>query len=60
MRKSKDMSKTPKSVYYVSIVRNTGSPKGRESQGDGVLIVVDGVTSIQGDGSADYRAKQDR
>jgi hypothetical protein len=54
------MSKTPKLAYHVSMVRNTGSPKGRESQGDGVLIVVDGVTSIQGDGSADYRAKQDR
>ena len=45
---------------YVFIVRNMGSPKGRESCGDGILIVVDGVTPIQGDGRADYRAKQDR
>ena len=37
-----------------------GLPKGRESYGDGILIVVDGVTPIQGDGRADYRAKQDR
>jgi hypothetical protein len=37
-----------------------GSPKGRESYGDGVLIVVVGVTPYQGDGRADYRAKQDR
>ena len=43
-----------------STQRNVGSPKGRESYGDGVLIVVDGVTSIQGDGRADHRAKQDR
>ena len=28
--------------------------------GDGVLIVVVGVTSHQGDGKADHRAKQDR
>ena len=29
-------------------VRKTGLPTGRESYGDGVPIVVDGVTSIQG------------
>src|SRR6266404_6310071 len=28
--------------------RNAGSPTGREPYGDGVLVVVDGVTSVQG------------
>ena len=60
VRKSKGMKETPKSVCNVSIVRNTGSPKFREGYGDGVLIVVDGVTSIRGDGRAAHRAKQDR
>ena len=60
MRRSKGMSKAPKSFYDVFIVRNMGSPTGRESYGDGVLVVVDGVTPIQGDGRADRRAKQDR
>jgi hypothetical protein len=31
-----------------SAERNAGSPTGREPQGDGVLIVVDGVTTVQG------------
>ena len=33
----------------VSYDRNSGWPTGRESYGHGVLIVVDGVTSIQGE-----------
>ena len=37
-----------------------GSPTSREGYGDGVLIVVVGVTPHQGDGRADHRAKQDR
>jgi len=60
MRRRKGMKETPKSIYYVSIVRNMGSPTGREFYGDGVLIVVVGVTPHQGDGRADHRAKQDR
>src|SRR5262245_52104359 len=31
-----------------SAERNAGSPTGREPQGDGVLVVVDGVTTVQG------------
>ncbi len=60
MKRSKGISKTPKSIYNVSIVRKAGSPKFREGQGDGVLIVVVGVTPHQGDGKADHRAKRDR
>ena len=60
MRKSKGMSETPKSNYYVSIVRNMGLPKWGDPYGDGILIVVVGVTPYQGDGRADHRAKQDR
>ncbi len=56
----KDMNGTPKLVYDVSFVRNAGWPTGRESYGHGVPIVVDGVTSIQGDGNAVHRAKWDR
>ncbi len=44
----------------VAPVRNTGWPTGRESYGHGVPIVVDGVTSIQGDGNTVHRAKWDR
>jgi hypothetical protein len=33
---------------YVQFVRNTGSPKGRESYGDGAAIVVVGVTPHRG------------
>jgi hypothetical protein len=54
------MSGAPTSVYNVSFVRNAGWPTGRESYGHGVLMVVDGVTPIQGDGNAVHRAKQDR
>lgn len=60
VRRSKGMKGAPKSICYVSIVRNMGLPKGRESYGNGVLIVVVEVTPHQGDGRADYRAKQDR
>ena len=60
MRISKGINKAPKSVYNVSIARNMGSPESREGYGDGVLIVVVGVTPHQGDGRADHRAKQDR
>ena len=31
-----------------SAERNAGSPTGREPSGDGVLVVVDGVTPVQG------------
>ena len=31
-----------------SAERNAGSPTGREPYGDGVLVVVDGVTTVQG------------
>ena len=54
------MNDIPTLSYDVSYVRNAGWPTGRESYGHGVLMVVDGVTPIQGDGNADYRAKQDR
>ena len=59
MRRSKGMSEAPKSNYYVSIVRNMGLPKSRERYGNGVLIVLVGVTSYQGDGKADHRGKWD-
>jgi hypothetical protein len=36
-------------VYDVSYIRNAGSPTGRESYGDGVPIVVVGVTPHQGE-----------
>ncbi len=32
-----------------STERNMGSPTGRESYGDGVVIVIDGATTIQGE-----------
>ena len=35
-------------ILHVTHDRTTGSPKGRESYGDGDPIVVDGVTTIQG------------
>ena len=54
------MSETPKSIYNVSIVRNMGLPKFCEGYGNGVLIVLVGVTSYQGDGKADHRGKWDR
>jgi hypothetical protein len=42
------MSEVPTSVYIVRGIRNSGTPTGRESYGVGVLVVVDGVTSIRG------------
>ncbi len=60
MSRGKDMNGAPKLVYDVSFVRNTGWPTGGDAYGHRVLIVVDGVTSIQGDGKAVHRAKQDR
>ncbi len=54
------MNGVPTSVYDVSFVRKTGWPTGGDVYGHGVLMVVDGVTSIQGDGNAVHRAKQDR
>ena len=46
---SKGMSGESKSLYDVPWRRNTGSPKGREPYGDGVLIVVAGVTPRLGE-----------
>jgi hypothetical protein len=54
------MNGGPTSVYNVQSIRNAGWPTGGDSYGHRVLIVVEGVTPIQGDGHADYRAKQDR
>ena len=49
---------------YVTLLRttgtNAGSPTGREPYGDGVLIVVAGVTSRRGDGNTVHRAKEHR
>jgi hypothetical protein len=49
---------------YVTLVRaaetNVGSPVGREPHGDTVPVVVAGVTTCQGDGNADRRAKGHR
>lgn len=45
----KEMSWEPKSLCYVPQIRNTRSPKGRESYGDGVFVVVVGVTPHQGE-----------
>jgi len=40
---------------------NVGSPKGRESYGDGGLVVVTGSHEpVMGDGKAVHRAKQTR
>jgi len=47
----------PENVYHV---RNAGWPTGREPHGHGASIVVVGVTSYQGDGNAEYRAKGGR
>jgi hypothetical protein len=43
------MNGVPTSVYDVSLDRKTGWPTGGDAYGHGVLIVVDGVTSIQGE-----------
>ena len=51
MKKSKDMNGASKLVYYVVYIRNVGLPKGRESYGNGVPIVVRVRESlIQGEG----------
>ena len=46
---------------YVTLPRttrtNAGSPVGRESYGDGGLVVVAGVTTGQGDGNADSQGE---
>ena len=54
------MNDRPTSAYDVQSIRNAGWPTGGDAYGHGVLMVVDGVAPIQGDGNADYRAKQDR
>ncbi len=54
------MSRVPTSVYIVHSIRNAGWPTGGDAYGHGVLVVVVGVTSHQGDGNAVHRAKQDR
>jgi len=43
------MNETPKTVYDVSHVRNTGSPKWGDPYGDGASIVVVGVTTLRGE-----------
>ena len=48
MRAFKDTNGTPKSRYTRIAGTNVGSPTGRESQGDGVPIVVVRVTPHQG------------
>ena len=45
----KDMSGKPTLLYDVAQLRNTGLPTGREPYGDGVLIVVVGVTPHPGE-----------
>ena len=47
MRVFKETDGTPKSRSARTAVANMGSPKGRESYGDGVPVVVGGVTSAQ-------------
>jgi hypothetical protein len=42
------MSGCPKSCSIRTAKTNAGSPKGRESYGDGVPVLVVGVTSHQG------------
>jgi hypothetical protein len=54
------MSDTPTATYDVHGIRKAGWPTGRESYGHGAPMVVDGVTSIQGDGNAVHRAKWGR
>ena len=49
-----------RSFRDVQHVRNTGSPKWGDPYGDGVLVIVGGVTPIQGDGNAVHRAMQGR
>jgi hypothetical protein len=43
------MSEVPTSVYSVRGIRNSGWPTGGDAYGHAVLVVVDGVTPIQGE-----------
>jgi hypothetical protein len=56
-KQGKGMNDVPTVAYYVHSIRNSGYPTGCESYGYGVSIVVDGVTTIRGDGNAGHRAK---
>jgi hypothetical protein len=47
VRAFKETDGTPKSRSARTAVMNMGSPKGRESYGDGVPVLVGGVTSAQ-------------
>ena len=47
VRAFKETDGTPKSLSIRTAVVNMGSPKGRESYGDGVPVVVGGVTPAQ-------------
>jgi hypothetical protein len=47
VRAFKETDGTPKSRSIRTAVANMGSPKGRESYGDGVPVLVGGVTSAQ-------------
>ena len=47
VRALKETDGTPKSCSIRTTVVNMGSPKGRESYGDGVPTVIAGVTSDQ-------------
>ncbi len=48
-KQGKGISDIPKSVYNVRDIRNSGWPTGGDAYGHGVLVGVDGVTSIQGE-----------
>ena len=62
VRAFKETDGTPKSRSTRTAVMNMGSPKGRESYGDGVPVVVGGVTTrpIWRPGEPDHRAKGHR
>jgi hypothetical protein len=45
----KETNGAPTSREHVAYERNVGSPTAREGQGDGIAVVVVGVTSPQGD-----------
>ena len=57
MSAGKVMNDIPTSAYDIQNIRNAGWPTGGDAYGHGNPIVVDGVTPIQGDGNAVYRAK---
>ncbi len=54
------MKGPPTVPYDVRGIQNAGWPTEREFYGHGAPMVVDGVTSIQEDGNAVYRAKWGR